>query len=160
VSRRHLVLAVALVLIVLGSVAVAQHSVSRFYYLALDYYEVRASSIAYGFVGYGALGYSDLIAFRLDNTYYLINTTSDTYYSRTIVFEGGGYRDTGVWYCGSMWGLWAIGNNVYWERIIRFYDSTLTNMLYEGYATYAGAFYGLGVDYLVLGSSGFGLWRV
>jgi hypothetical protein len=156
VGKRHLALAVALVLIVLGSIAVAQYSVSRFYYLALDYYEVKASNTAYGaFVGYGALGYLDLIAFRLDNNYYLINTTANTYYSRTIEFEGG-YRDTGVWYCGSKWGLWAIGNNVYWERIIRFYDSTLANMLYEGYATYAGAFYGLGVDYLVLGSASFG----
>jgi hypothetical protein len=158
VGRRSLALALALVIIVLGSVAVAVEQASRFYYLALDYYEVKASSTAFGaFVGYGALGYLDLIAFRLDNTYYLINTTDGSYYSRTIVFGGGGYRDTGVWFCGSMWGLWAIGNNVYWERIIRFYDSTLTNMLYEGYATQAGAFYGLGVDYLVLGSATFGM---
>jgi len=157
VSRRHLALVLALVLIVLGSIAVAQYSVSRFYYLALDYYEVKASNTAYGaFVGYGALGYLDLIAFRLDNNYYLINTTANSYYSRTIEFEGGGYRDTGVWFCGNMWGLWAVGNNVYGERIIRFYDPTLANMLYEGYATYAGAFYGLGVDYLVLGSASFG----
>jgi hypothetical protein len=153
--NRRIALAVIISLIVASalSVAVAQQTANRYYYLALDYYEIGTSTSSPAMVGYGGLGFVDLLAFRVGTTHYLVNTTSNSYYSANLVFDNGN-RDTGIWYCnGVNWGLWLTGLDITNNYKVRFYSKDLTTKYVEEYATYAYYFSGIGSNYVVFSSS-------
>jgi hypothetical protein len=154
VNRRiALVVVISLIVASAVSVAVAQQTANRYYYLALDYYEIGTSTSSPSMVGYGGLGFVDLIAFRVGTTHYLLNTTSNSYYSANLVFDNGN-KDTGVWYCnGVNWGLWLTGQDITNNYKVRFYSKDLTTKYVEEYATFAYYFSGIGNNYVVFSSS-------
>jgi hypothetical protein len=154
VNRRiALVVVISLIVASALSVAVAQNTANRYYYLALDYYEIGTSSSSPSMVGYGGLGFVDLIAFRVGTTHYLVNTTSNSYYSANLVFDNGN-KDTGVWYCnGVNWGLWLTGQDITNNYKVRFYSKDLTTKYVEEYASFAYYFSGIGNNYVVFSSS-------